>query len=400
MGFTAKCLAAVLSTATTVLPGAAEFTRISGYRPESDVGGALKLGGAIEAISAALGEDPRNWSAATTTYQQAVEGASSSLRSVLPSKEGHRAMLATFTTYYGSEDYMHEFVSLALNGEGDFALDGKLREELTMKGIVLQGVLMASISNLHDALNACSTGSSTSSTPGLVDMAWALYAASPTHGPIKLAEKRAPQFDVEADMPSEAGSSVVNTKLLKLFEDLQASAKQANCVQMANLIPKIISLMQVPIIQGLLREAFEVDPKKIEETRGADGFVEVAEGWAFARAVLPSVAACSKDAADTIVRNMNTLGLGPSGPHMKDGFEVVKSAVESVYPCMGISCSDVNAMVAPWKTDQLLWEPCTDTALGQDANPKGASSETSSAVRLHGVLTGVIFSGFSAWLLL
>ena len=45
--------------------------------------------------------------------------------------------------------------------------------------------------------------------------------------------------------------------------------------------------------QGMLREAWEVN----KEPGGADGYVEVAEGFAFARAVLPRVATCSASAA-------------------------------------------------------------------------------------------------------
>merc|ERR1712032_1052400 len=57
---------------------------------------------------------------------------------------------------------------------------------------------------------------------------------------------------------------------------------------------------------------------------------------------------------------MDTLELGAEGAHLPDGFEVVKTAVESVYPCLGISCTDVNAMGSFTKTDELLWEPCKD----------------------------------------
>jgi len=44
--------------------------------------------------------------------------------------------------------------------------------------------------------------------------------------------------------------------------------------------------MFVPVMQGLYREAWEVDEAMIDVHYGADGFVEVVEGWAFAMAVL------------------------------------------------------------------------------------------------------------------
>jgi len=236
--------------------------------------------------------------------------------------------------------------------------------------------------------------------PSYVDHAWALYASSEDKGPIKLAEKRAPQFAVEATPFSEAGTSRVNTKLLALFKELQSNAEAGECSAMEAKTQKIVSQMFVPVIQGLLREAYEVDPKEVETTKGADGFIEVVEGWAFARAVLPAIANCSAKAADKIKDNMNTIGLGPSGPHLKDGYVPVKAAVESTYKCLGISCLDVNAMVTPFKTDQTLWEPCVDAELPDglpdtDATTVAISStdvSASSGLTLHigGCLLGII----------
>ena len=122
---------------------------------------------------------------------------------------------------------------------------------------------------------------------------------------------------------------------------------------------RIISLMRVPVIQGMLREAYESDPAKRSETGGADGFIEVVEGWAF---TLPAISACNASAAETLVRNMGNIGLGPLGAHVPDGFDAVLSAVESTYACLGIQCSDVNAMADPWQTSQTLWQPCMDPA--------------------------------------
>jgi hypothetical protein len=264
---------------------------------------------------------------------------------------GVRGAFKTFSNYYGSNNYYRDFVLAALQGTGTFNLEDKPREELTMKVLVLQEVLMHVWSNLHMAISQCEAGdqSATTGSTSFVDYAWALYANSTSKGPIKLAEKRAPQFAVE-----------VNVRLLEIFGALQQNAQSGNCTAMKTLVIESIAKMQVPVIQGMLREAYEVDPKEVEQHQGADGFIEVVEGWAFARAVLPSIAECSTAAAQTITENMDTIALGVNGLHLKDGYMAVKAAVESTYECLGISCADVNAMVNPFKTEQLLWQPCVD----------------------------------------
>lgn len=298
---------------------------------------------------------------------------------------GGDTLFKVFSGRYGSNTYVDEFVLPPMKGEGIYNFtfmndqSGKTREELVMKGIVLQGVLMGTWSHIHKAISLCkaSTLDVDNGAPHYVDLAWALYAGSETKGPIKLAEKRAPQFKTIAASSSEAGTSKVNLRLLEIFKSLQTKAKSGDCVSMETLASEAIAKMQVPVIQGMLREAYEVDPKEAAQHQGADGFVEVAEGWAFARAVLPSVAACSMEAYNMIVRNMDTLALGAAGPHVKDGYPCVKAAVESTYTCLGITCADVNAMANPYKTDELLWQPCSDSAMTTTANMTAACSAKS-----------------------
>ena len=92
------------------------------------------------------------------------------------------------------------------------------------------------------------------------------------------------------------------------------------------------------LVQGTLREAYEVDPDG--GAAGADGAVEIAEGWAFAAAILPLVAMCDEDVA-SLVFNNTWINMDPVVP---DGYRTVKSSLESIYDCLGISCSDVGGV--------------------------------------------------------
>mmetsp|Transcript_89066 Transcript_89066/g.157660 ORF Transcript_89066/g.157660 Transcript_89066/m.157660 type:complete len:409 (-) Transcript_89066:46-1272(-) len=361
----------LLSTFT--LSCAEAFAAVAGYTPVTNISEFLAIGSAIKAVDTAVSfseSKEADWALATTEYEK-EQGVALSLRKITTPPAGGDDRFKIFSAYYGSDDYMHSFVDAALKGTGNFNLNDKARQELIMKGIVLQGVLMASMSHLHKAVNECSVGSASALSTQFLDQAWALYACSESKGPIKLAEKRAPQFDTQTTPFSEAGQSKVNTQLLAHFKDLQSYAQEGRCDDMQSTAKQVMAQMMVPVIQGMLREAFEVDPKETETHRGADGFIEVVEGWAFARAVLPAINACSSQAAEIITRNMDTIHLGENGQHLPDGYKAVKAAVESTYLCLGISCSDVNAMVNPFKTGQLLWEPCKDEDLGQSDSTSG-----------------------------
>merc|ERR1719506_2274704 len=68
-----------------------------------------------------------------------------------------------------------------------------------------------------------------------------------------------------------------------------------------------------------------------------------AEGWAFAAAVLPRLNYCSTEENDVAKLVRDNLDITSAAP-MKNGFATVKAKVESIYPCLGISCADVGEL--------------------------------------------------------
>merc|ERR1719377_228898 len=66
----------------------------------------------------------------------------------------------------------------------------------------------------------------------------------------------------------------------------------------------------------------------------------MAEGWAFAAALLPLLNAVDSSAADTLYNNIN-MGLGTAGA-VPDGYAAVKTAIEGTYSDLGITCADVG----------------------------------------------------------
>jgi len=204
----------------------------------------------------------------------------------------------------------------------------------------------------------------TSGSQNAVFEAWAYYAAA--KGPIALGEKRCPQFDSCMDdsmlVNNMTVRSAVNFKINQQFINAYESATNGMCSSLADARDVIKAQVYVPVIQGMMREAYETDPNGGAED--ADGFVEVAEGWAFTAAVIPLIAECSMSAASTIRTNMDTLGANATSRQPADGYLAVVRAVEGTYPCLGITCDDVKAMVDP-DTNAFLWQFCTTSAQGE-----------------------------------
>jgi hypothetical protein len=124
----------------------------------------------------------------------------------------------------------------------------------------------------------------------------------------------------------------------------------------------MVAQMRVPLIQGTLRYAY-----RIENLPTSCSNLDVchAEGATFAAAVLPAVHYCDATAA-TIIYN----AIGMQSSTVVD-FSAIKTAFESVYGCLNITCADVggfwNTGVSP-EAYHPGAEPCTF-----DATPTSSS---------------------------
>ena len=170
----------------------------------------------------------------------------------------------------------------------------------------------------------------------------------------------------------------------------------------------MVSQMTVPLVQGMLKYAWKADPVKgdscagqagndaatvaaNDDGAGTDCAKSWAEGWAFAAAVLPQVHQCDATAATTIRANLDVTST--AGP-MKDGVAAVKAAIEGVYDCLGITCTDVGAYQASGEVKSGM-AACT-FAPSNDVDSTASSGatvpmDTDSAVRRAGAaLAGAV----------
>ena len=113
--------------------------------------------------------------------------------------------------------------------------------------------------------------------------------------------------------------------------------------------------MKIPLIQGTLRYLYKSDP-----AGGAGGSKEIAEGWAFAFGILGLLDDADPTVAATVVSNMKTTASSP----VSDGYVAVKTAIESTYTALGVTCADIGGLVDSYDASgtptAYIWEACTD----------------------------------------
>eukprot|EP00633_Aureoumbra_lagunensis_P003498 CAMPEP_0197301794 /NCGR_PEP_ID=MMETSP0890-20130614/50624_1 /TAXON_ID=44058 ORGANISM="Aureoumbra lagunensis, Strain CCMP1510" /NCGR_SAMPLE_ID=MMETSP0890 /ASSEMBLY_ACC=CAM_ASM_000533 /LENGTH=1198 /DNA_ID=CAMNT_0042781187 /DNA_START=143 /DNA_END=3739 /DNA_ORIENTATION=- len=242
----------------------------------------------------------------------------------------------------------------------DVTLSDPMAIQLARKTIQYQHTWIYSTHELYSALSKCRAGNvnDASGAPHAWDEGWAFYVGSlagedgKASGELTyaLADKRCSNFDTCVDddpLPSwrdldDGANSNVNAKLLRLYRAGQQAVRDpSRCDEAESYVESIIAQMSVPLVQGALRYAWRSDPNGGDETVTSDGET-LAEFVAFAEAILPRVAHCDANAAAVIAAN--TVIPSDLNNAIPDGFAAVKSAFESTYSCLSITCSDIGGL--------------------------------------------------------
>jgi hypothetical protein len=192
---------------------------------------------------------------------------------------------------------------------------------------------------------------------------WAFYAGSlegtaagdeDTDGVMvfKLASKRCVNFGT-----CDGGTSGVakaNLKHLALARSGRDKILAGDCSTVQEEFDAIVDQMTIPLIQGMLKYAYESDPAAGLKCVSTGGVVDnsgdcdkaLAEGWAFAAAVLPRLNFCDSTVAKKVKDNLDvttiTDAMAQKNTHMKDGYATLKAEVEKTYACLGITCEEVG----------------------------------------------------------
>ncbi|KAL3789110.1 hypothetical protein ACHAW5_004165 [Stephanodiscus triporus] len=313
-----------------------------------------------------------------------------------------------FYEYYGTHDYAHKWVEAAFagiatefaNGNADFSKYTFVgREQAIKKGTAYMNIFMYVIREMEDALDDCQKGAVQDNYNHVQawDEAVAFYTGSiegqdgvTPDGKLlhQLADKRCADWktcgmegvDVE-------GKAKLNYDVFDLFALGSYQIISGNCLAARETKEAIVRKMYVPLMQGVMAYAYEV-----EKLQG--GEKENAEGATFAAAVLPRVHAESPSAAKTIYDNMMV------GAASTD-YKAVRSAFESVYPALGISCADIGGF---WNQGEHAYypgmEPCTDASTTTSSTQTEVVTKTNKTLAVAlGCTFGALFAAAAAMVL-
>jgi len=365
-----RATAALAYALVATSPVLGSYDKIATYRPESDILAESKIDLDLQEIVSNL--DANDFAAAMTVYESGTNS-DKTLQSISqpagPTGTGTNAMLndkwwPIYKNYWSSQiNYADVFVQKY--GAAGAAYQDATRVELVKKGIAYQGVWMYAVHKFETAIADCLKGTTADVVSAKLNwdrgMAYYIgslegstYAASTGNLLYNLAQKRCEDFGTCASGADSSTKAAANTRVIDLATDGMAYFvhSQLSCAdpQLDTIFRNIVSQMTVPLVQGMLKYAWKADPAQSGGSCATDsGKNEAAvsstcakswaEGWAFAAAVLPQVHQCDATAATTIKDNLNIEAA--AGP-MKDGVAAVKTAIESVYNCLGISCTDVG----------------------------------------------------------
>ena len=266
--------------------------------------------------------------------------------------------------YWDSQiNYAHEFVQGAHEST---TLPDEMKKELIKKGIVYQGLWMQVVHNLDKGQRDCDVNFWDKGMAyyfGSLEGEYQTSADIASKGNLlyALAQKRCSEFGTCATPTDRTTLAAVNDKIQSAAidgsENYLYHQVACNDAGLELAFKGMVSQMTVPLVQGMLKYAWKADPANGDSCAGQAGNDAAtvatndasantdcakswAEGWAFAAAVLPQVHKCDATAATTIRANLDVTST--AGP-MKDGVAAVKAAIEGVYDCLGITCTDVGA---------------------------------------------------------
>ena len=386
---------------------------IATYQPETDILSASKIDLDLEEIVTDL--TANDFAAAMGVYESGTNS-DQTLQSISqpggPSGTGTNAMQSNtwwpiYKAYWGDQiNYADVFVQKY--GAAGAAYQDATRAQLVKKGIAYQGVWMYAVHKFETAIADCLKGTVADVNSAKLnwDKGMAYYVGSQegtTTGAstgnllYNLAQKRCADFGTCATTTDSSTIATANKEAIaKATEGMAYFVHtQLSCAdpQLGKIFDGIVSQMTVPLVQGMLKYAWKADPAKAGDCSADAGKAEAAvssgcaqswaEGWAFAAAVLPQVHKCDASAATKIKENLDIEST--AGP-MTGGVKAVKDAIESVYDCLGISCTDVGEYQAGGTVfdgmKKCTFAPSTDegsTATGSNPSPMATDSAVSRA---------------------
>ncbi len=350
------------------------------------------------------------------------------LSTELPSSVTAYATTRKFTEYYGEVTYADRWAMGAINGQDVFFPSGRgnaqmgntltateprdakvapegvtwdiqTRKECGAKGTAYMSAWQKTVVSIEQAVDHCIAKDQAAASSW--DAGWTYWTGSlegkegrGTAGMMtwNLANKRCANFKVcgpDGQSTDADDIAKVNRNLIQLWYDGEKKLAEHLCDQVRNdIIPKIVSQMAVPPIQGALRYANFLDTEKARNAPHSESTLKQrAEGAVFWASVAPLFYACSAEDTQTIYNNMRINADSCDK-------EVVLSLMQKHYECLGITCADVGGI---YGNGEYIWEGCYDAVPPPSPPPSPPAPPPSddglSSGQLAGIIVGCVLGG-------
>ncbi len=311
---------------------------IGAYLPVSDVAAHSKVVLDVEEINGFLNSPPIDWAAVENLYVSGKnsirsDGATRNIAGFARNEGRTEAIWDDYTAYYEDQTWLDTFVLSAIQGTGPFAGESDaVRRQGAQKGIQNQIMIAWVIHEFVVALDKARDGDfePASGAPHNWDEAWAFYHGdSPGNSPFATAASRGNNFGT---------GNLVNAAFLRAMEQGRDALVDGNVDAAQAAMDEAIRQIQITYIQASIRYA-SLMSDDLANGDDAKAREHQAEGWTFFRVIEPMIAEVSQSAASEIA-SYYVLSSQPD----PDAGEAVKSALESVYPALGIKLSDVGTL--------------------------------------------------------
>jgi hypothetical protein len=371
-----SCSALPMSTMRRLTSNPSLPPGAGGYSPPTNVVPHATLDLDQAGIESNLAEDPMNYAAARSTYNngglsQKPTKSIASFSTAAESKMAANKEFIKYYAYYGDYDYAHKWVTGSLDGtavtyasgrgNADFAAvnDGATRKDATKKGTVFLNFWMFALYEFEAGIELCVSGSTANEVAvhrwdeGVAFFVGSLQTTMDTSSGklmYALSQKRCANFmTCGAEGGLDTGISRANTKVLEAMTAGKDAIMAGQCTDVRAHLDTITAHGSVALIQGAIKYAWYDGT----DTRSLKAKAEAA---AFSAAIVPRVHACNAADAATIYDNLKI------GATSTD-FQAVKTAFENNYGCMQIGCADVGGYAANgvYKAGA---SPCQDLGVG------------------------------------
>ena len=276
------------------------------------------------------------------------------------------------------------------------SLSDTMVQRMATTGANLMHVFIYSTHELYSALDKCEAGNldDESGAPHAWDEGWAFYAGSRADGSrfgsnshresellYEKADQRGDWFGTYRARLCNSDAcpagetccwspawreedddqhSNVNAKLLKLYRAGLVALRAGDCARASSYTDEIVAQMTVILAQNAVKYTFWADDDQMSQW---DDGSQVGHFHASVYALLPRVAHCDAAAAAILEANMvlpEDSDPPAAAPLVPDGKLAVKAAIESTYPCLGITCADVGGFDFTMDGVRRVVEICDD----------------------------------------